>query len=148
MSATRRLLILNGPNLNLLGTREPAVYGSETLQDVEALCRATAAGLGYDVDCVQSNHEGELVEAIQAAAGTADGIVINPAAYTHTSVAIPDALQAVALPVVEVHLSNVHAREEFRRHSYVSPVAEAVIVGTGTAGYRYAVEHLVTLLRN
>lgn len=143
-----RILVVNGPNLNLLGTREPGVYGADTLQDVEALCKATAAGLGYDVDCVQSNHEGELVGAIQSAREAAQAIVINPAAYTHTSVAIADALRAVGLPVVEVHISNVHAREDFRKHSYVSPAAAAVIAGAGIDGYRFAIEHLVKLLES
>lgn len=147
MADTGRLLVVHGPNLNLLGTREPEIYGAETLEDINELCRSTAAELGFAVDAVQSNHEGELVDAIQAARGAQDGIVINPAAYTHTSVAIADALKAVALPTVEVHLSNVHAREPFRRHSYVSPVADAVIAGAGPAGYRYAMEHLARLLR-
>ncbi|HIW99023.1 MAG TPA: type II 3-dehydroquinate dehydratase [Candidatus Nesterenkonia stercoripullorum] len=145
-SATGRLLIVHGPNLNMLGTREPGIYGSESLEDINALCHRAAADLGYDLDTVQSNHEGALVDAIQAARGTADGIVINPAAYTHTSVAIADALRATALPVVEVHLSNVHAREAFRSHSYVSPVAEAVIAGAGSTGYRFAIEHLAAYL--
>lgn len=144
--SSSRILVVNGPNLNLLGTREPGLYGSETLQDVEALCTSAAASLGYDVGCVQSNHEGALVDAIQGARGAAQGIIINPAAYTHTSVAIADALRAVALPVIEVHISNVHAREEFRRHSYVSPVADAVIAGAGIDGYRFAVERLARLL--
>lgn len=146
-SGAGRLLIVNGPNLNLLGTREPGIYGSETLEDVEELCRTTAARHGFAVDVVQSNHEGALVDAIQAARGTAAGIVINPAAYTHTSVAIADALRAVALPVVEVHLSNVHSREEFRRHSFVSPLARAVIAGAGATGYRFAIELLADQLR-
>lgn len=148
MAETSRLLIVHGPNLNLLGSREPSIYGTATLDDVNDLCRSAAAEQGFEVDAVQSNHEGELVDAIQAASGTAEGIVINPAAYTHTSVAIADALVAVGLPVVEVHLSNVHAREPFRKHSYVSPHAEAVIAGAGITGYRFAVEHLTTLLRS
>ena len=147
MAETSRLLIVHGPNLNLLGTREPDIYGTATLEDVNDLCRSAAAEQGFAVDAVQSNHEGELVDAIQAAAGTAEGIVINPAAYTHTSVAIADALVAVGLPVVEVHLSIVHAREPFRKHSYVSPHAQAVIAGAGITGYRFAVQHLTTLLR-
>ncbi|NLS10997.1 type II 3-dehydroquinate dehydratase [Nesterenkonia sp. MY13] len=142
-----RLLIVHGPNLNLLGTREPEIYGSDTLEDVNELCRSTAARYGLEIETVQSNHEGVLVDAIQAARGAVDGIVINPAAYTHTSVAIADALAAVDLPVVEVHLSNVHAREEFRKHSYVSPLASAVIAGAGITGYRFAVEHLAAQLR-
>lgn len=143
-----RLLIVHGPNLNLLGTREPDIYGTETLEDANAVCRAAADAGGFAVDIVQSNHEGALVDAIQAAQGTAVGIVINPAAYTHTSVAIADALAAVGLPVVEVHLSNVHAREPFRSHSYVSPHASAVIAGAGIEGYRFAVEHLAAVLRD
>ncbi|EXF23956.1 3-dehydroquinate dehydratase [Nesterenkonia sp. AN1] len=144
---TPRLLIINGPNLNLLGTREPGIYGSSTLADIETLCRESAAALGFEAELLQSNHEGTLIDAIQAAKDNASGIVINPAAYTHTSVAIADALRAVNLPVVEVHLSNVHAREEFRRHSYVSPAAAAVIAGAGLNGYRYAIDHLASLLR-
>ncbi|WP_146360704.1 type II 3-dehydroquinate dehydratase [Arthrobacter yangruifuii] len=142
-ASTRNLLVLNGPNLNLLGTREPAIYGSSTLADVEAAAIAAASAHGWTVDCVQSNHEGDLIDAIHAARGTADGIVINPAAYSHTSVAIPDALSGVELPVVEVHLSNIHRREEFRHHSFVSAVAQAVICGAGISGYRMAVEYLI-----
>lgn len=147
MAETSRLLIVHGPNLNLLGTREPGIYGTATLDDVNDLCRSAAAERGFAVDAVQSNHEGELIDAIQAAAGTAEGIVINPAGYTHTSVAIADALVAVGLPLVEVHLSNVHAREAFRKHSYVSAHAAAVIAGAGITGYRFAIEHLAALLR-
>ncbi|MBE1515226.1 type II 3-dehydroquinate dehydratase [Nesterenkonia halotolerans] len=143
---TGRLLILNGPNLNMLGTREPGIYGATTLQDVEELCRRAAAEAGLEAELLQSNHEGVLIDAIHAARTTADGIVINPAAYTHTSVAIADALRAAELPVVEVHISNVHTREEFRHHSYVSPAAVAVIAGAGLNGYRYAVDHLASLL--
>ena len=143
---TRNLLVLNGPNLNLLGTREPAIYGSSTLADLEAGARAAAAAHGWTVQCVQSNHEGELIDAIHAVRGTADGIIINPAAYSHTSVAIPDALSGVELPVVEVHLSNIHRREEFRHHSFVSAVAEVVICGAGISGYRMAVDYLVEAL--
>ncbi|MCQ1949047.1 MULTISPECIES: type II 3-dehydroquinate dehydratase [Arthrobacter] len=142
-AGTRNLLVLNGPNLNLLGTREPAIYGSSTLADVEAAAMAAASAHGWTVDCVQSNHEGDLIDAIHAARGTADGIVINPAAYSHTSVAIPDALSGVELPVVEVHLSNIHRREEFRHHSFVSAVAEVVICGAGISGYRMAVDYLI-----
>lgn len=144
---TGRLLILNGPNLNMLGTREPGIYGATTLQDVEELCRKAAAEAGFEAELLQSNHEGVIIDAIHAARTTADGIVINPAAYTHTSVAIADALRAAELPVVEVHISNVHTREEFRHHSYVSPAAVAVIAGAGLNGYRYAVDHLASLLR-
>lgn len=146
-SETPRLLIINGPNLNMLGTREPGIYGASTLADIEALCRESAAALGLEAELLQSNHEGTIIDAIQAAKDSAAGIVINPAAYTHTSVAIADALRAVNLPVVEVHISNVHAREEFRRHSYVSPAAAAVIAGAGLNGYRYAIDHLASLLK-
>lgn len=144
---TGRLLIINGPNLNMLGTREPGIYGATTLQDVEELCRKAAAEAGFEAELLQSNHEGVIIDAIHTARTTADGIVINPAAYTHTSVAIADALRAAELPVVEVHISNVHTREEFRHHSYVSPAAVAVIAGAGLNGYRYAVDHLASLLR-
>jgi 3-dehydroquinate dehydratase-2 len=143
----KRILVLNGPNLNLLGTREPATYGAGTLKDIENLCAAEAKAQGFTCDFRQSNHEGELVTWIQEALGKADAIIINPAAYSHTSVAIPDALRAVALPVVEVHLSNIHAREPFRHHSYVSAVATAVICGLGPAGYRVAIIALAEKLK-
>ena len=142
----KRVLVLNGPNLNLLGTREPSVYGTETLKDVEALCKATARELGLALDFRQSNHEGELVTWIQDARRTADAILINPAAYSHTSVAIPDALKAVGLPVAEVHISNIHQREAYRHHSYVSSVAFGVICGFGTLGYRLALHALAEKL--
>ena len=130
------ILILNGPNLNLLGQRQPEIYGSETLADVEAACRALAAELGLgSVACAQSNHEGVLVDEIQAARGTRDAIVINPGAYSHTSIAILDALNAFEGKVVEVHISNIHRREAFRHHSHVSARADAVIAGLGTEGY-------------
>ena len=143
---TRNLLVLNGPNLNLLGTREPAVYGTDTLDDVEAAAAAAAETHGWSVDCIQSNHEGDLIDAIHGAPGLADAIIINPAAYSHTSVAIRDALSGVGLPVVEVHLSNIHKREEFRHHSFVSAVAEVVICGAGIAGYRMAVDYIAAKL--
>ena len=141
-----RLLLLNGPNLNLLGTREPGIYGSATLADVEELARSTADAAGFELRAVQSNSEGALVDAVQAARGDCDGIVVNAGAYTHTSIALRDALAAVALPFVEVHVSNVHAREEFRHHSYLAPLASAVIVGAGVQGYAFAVQRLATLL--
>ena len=137
---------MNGPNLNLLGTREPAIYGTETLADVERLTADTARARGFEVRAVQSNHEGVLIDAIHAARLTCAGIVINAGALTHTSVALRDALAGVALPVVEVHVSNVHRRETFRHRSYVSDVAECVIVGAGIQGYAFAVERLTVLL--
>lgn len=136
------LLILNGPNLNLLGTREPEIYGSATLSDVEQLTTAAAEAAGFATTCLQSNHEGTLVDAIHAARGTAVGIIINAGAYTHTSVALRDAIAGVELPTVEVHISNVHQREEFRHHSYLSAVCSAVIVGAGVHGYALAVSAL------
>jgi 3-dehydroquinate dehydratase-2 len=133
------LLVLNGPNLNLLGAREPKIYGSLTLADIEGVCAAAARAIGVELDFRQSNHEGELVDWIQAARGTADAIVINPAAYSHTSVAIHDALRLFEGPILEVHLSNIHQREAFRHHSYVSLVAKGVICGLGAHGYALAI---------
>ncbi|HEX5773252.1 MAG TPA: type II 3-dehydroquinate dehydratase [Geomobilimonas sp.] len=129
------ILVLHGPNLNLLGTREPDVYGRDTLAVINEALAQLAADLGISVTCFQSNSEGELIDRIQATASTCDGIVINPAAYTHTSVAIRDALSAVALPVVEVHLSNIHRREEFRTRSFIAPVAVGQISGFGPDSY-------------
>lgn len=146
MSQTKRVLLLNGPNLNLLGTREPDVYGSTTLADIEKEVEREAATLGLGVRPVQSNHEGEIVQAIQDAAADCAAIIINPAAYSHTSVAIRDALAAVGLPVVEVHLSNIHKREEFRHNSYVSGVADVVVCGAGIDGYTFAVEQVARLI--
>jgi len=142
----KRVLVLNGPNLNLLGTREPDIYGAHTLNDVETLCQQTGAELDLGIDFRQSNHEGELVTWIQEARTSADAILINPAAYSHTSVAIHDALKAVGLPVAEVHLSNIHQREAFRHHSYVSAVAFGVICGFGITGYRMALMALAEKL--
>lgn len=142
----RVLLLVNGPNLNLLGTRQPEVYGATTLPEIEAAVTALAAEFGFAVRAVQSNHEGALIDAIHTARGECAGIIINPGAYSHTSIAIRDALSSVDLPVVEVHLSNIHAREEFRHHSFVSGVADAVIAGAGPAGYEYAVRHLAAEL--
>ena len=142
----KHVLVLNGPNLNMLGKREPAIYGAQTLSDVETLCRVAADEFGLSIDFRQSNHEGELVTWIQEALGTADGILINPGAYSHTSVAIYDALKAVNLPAAEVHISNIHQREAFRHHSYVSAVAFGVICGFGTLGYRLALEAMAQKL--
>lgn len=142
----KSVLVLNGPNLNMLGTREPATYGSQTLADIESLCKTEAGKLGLTVEFRQSNHEGELVTWIQQALGATDAIVINPGAYSHTSIAIHDALRAVAVPVIEVHLSNIYTRESFRHHSYVSPVATGVICGLGAAGYRLALHALAEKL--
>ena len=137
----RRLLVINGPNLNLLGTREPAVYGSTTLADVERMCRDEGRRLGMDVVAFQSNHEGALIDRVHAARteGVAF-IVVNPGAFTHTSVALRDALAGVAIPFIEVHISNIHRREAFRHHSYFSDLAEGVIVGLGVQGYRLALQ--------
>lgn len=146
MSDPRRLLLVNGPNLNLLGTREPDVYGSQTLADVEELVAATAARHGLEVRSVQSNHEGVLIDAIHAARTDCVGVVINPGGLTHTSVVLRDALTAVALPFAEVHVSDVHAREEFRHFSYLSDVAAVVVVGQGVPGYAQAVEELVQVV--
>ena len=140
MAKGPKVLLLNGPNLNMLGTREPEIYGRATLADIEAACRDKAAKLGLQLDCRQSNSEGQLVDWIQDSRGQHDAIVINPGALTHTSIAILDAFQAVGLPVVEVHLSNIHKREAFRHESYVSKVAEGVICGFGAAGYGMALE--------
>lgn len=143
----KTVLVLNGPNLNLLGTREPAVYGSTTLADVEALCRRTAEEQGWTADCRQSNHEGVLIDALheagrEHAAGRLVGVVFNAGAYTHTSVALHDAIKGIGAPVVEVHVSNVHAREPFRHHSFLSPAAAGIVVGFGIDGYRLAIDAL------
>jgi 3-dehydroquinate dehydratase-2 len=142
-----RVLVLNGPNLNLLGTREPGIYGAQTLKDIEQMCAERAKSLGLTIDFRQSNHEGELVTWIQDARRTADAILINPAAYSHTSLAIQDAIKAAGLPVIEVHLSNIHQREAFRHHSFVSAVAYAVICGLGPLGYRLALDALAEKLK-
>lgn len=141
-----KILVLNGPNLNLLGTREPGIYGTETLTDLEAQWLARAGLLGIDVDSFQSNHEGAIIDAIHAARDTTDGIVINAGALTHYSFALADALGAVDIPYVEVHISNIYEREEWRHHSVLSEHADAVIVGRGTIGYLEAISHLHTML--
>ncbi len=142
-----KLLLLNGPNLRLLGTREPDIYGRFTLADAEALARETAERLGATLDCFQSDVEGELVAKIGAARGVYDGLVINPAAYTHTSVALRDAIAASELPAVELHISNTHKREAFRHVSYTAPVCVAQLMGFGLTGYALAVEGLVAHIR-
>ncbi len=142
----RTIFLLNGPNLNLLGQRQPEIYGSETLADVEASATALAGSLGLSLRALQSNHEGVLVDTIQEARHAAQGIIINPGAYSHTSIAILDALNAFDGPVIEVHISNIHKRESFRHNSYVSLRAEGVIAGLGTEGYLAAVRRLATLI--
>lgn len=143
----KTIYVLNGPNLNLLGTREPDIYGRENLSEVENLCRATAKRFGLAVEFRQSNHEGVIVDWIQEAAQKkAAGIVINPAGYTTTSIAILDAILAVGLPVVEIHITNIHAREAFRQHSYVSRVAKAMLCGFGVQGYALAIAGLAAMV--
>ncbi|MTI00198.1 type II 3-dehydroquinate dehydratase [Roseibium sp. RKSG952] len=142
---TKKLYVLNGPNLNLLGKREPDIYGHETLADIEARCRALCQDHGFELCFFQSNSEGQLIDWIQEARETACGIAINPAAYTHTSVAILDALSACECPVIEVHLSNVHKREAFRHHSYVSLRADGIVIGCGAQGYELALQRLIAL---
>ncbi|OLN96606.1 Catabolic 3-dehydroquinase 1 [Colletotrichum chlorophyti] len=139
----KSILLINGPNLNLLGTREPHIYGSTTLEQLEASSKEHAKSLGADLQAFQSNTEGAIVERIHAARGNTDVIIINPAAYTHTSVAIRDALLGVDIPFIELHISNTHARESFRHHSYLSDKAVAVIMGFGIHGYGYAIDHAV-----
>lgn len=142
-----KALILNGPNLNLLGTRQPKVYGSTTLEMVEDLCLSHGSSIGVEVSCFQSNHEGALIDAIHEAKGDQDGIVLNAGAYTHTSIALMDAIVSVELPVIEVHLSNIHAREAFRHVSYISKVAVGQICGFGAQGYVLALDALAAHLK-
>lgn len=144
--ATKRLFLLNGPNINLLGKREPGTYGHSSLDDVVRLVSDTAAEKGYDVVAYQSNHEGDLVDYIQQAGEEAEGVIINPAAYTHTSVAIRDAISAIQPPVIEVHISNVHSRETFRHQSLSAAVCEGQVVGFGIDGYRIATLGLIEKL--
>lgn len=146
----KTVLVLNGPNLNLLGLREPAIYGRETLADVEALCRDACQRSGLVLDFRQSNHEGALVDALHEAGaaqagGGLVGVVLNAGAYTHTSVALHDAIKGASVRVIELHISNVHAREDFRHHSWISPVAQGVIAGLGTQGYRLAIAALAEM---
>ena len=148
MTSPRTAMVLNGPNLNLLGTREPAVYGAQTLADVEALCRDACAAHGFALDFRQSNHEGVLVDWIHEAghahaAGTLAGVVFNAGAYTHTSVALHDAIKGGGVPLIELHISNVHARETVRHHSFISPAAAGIVVGFGIDGYALAIDGLL-----
>lgn len=147
MAPHLRILLLNGPNLNMLGAREPAVYGTATLDDIVSGLMEQASEYGVELSHFQSNAEHELVTAIQQSLGKQDFIIINPGAYTHTSIAIRDALLAVAIPFIEIHLSNVHARESFRRHSYLSDIAKGVICGLGAKGYHYALDAAVSSLK-
>ena len=142
----RSILVLNGPNLNLLGTRQPEVYGHATLKDIEEMCIAHGMSRGAQVVCAQDNSEGALVSCIHAARGTHDGVVLNAGAYTHTSIALCDAIKGTGVPTVELHLSNVHAREEFRHHSFITPVAIGVIAGFGANGYNLAIDALLGFL--
>lgn len=146
MSAIRKVLVLNGPNLNLLGSREPEVYGAQTLEQIVEQLNKQAQDNAFELAHFQSNHEGELIDRIHAARGNVDFIVINPAALTHTSIALRDALLGVEIPFIEVHLSNVHARESFRHHSFLSDIAVGVICGLGADGYRYALDKAMNTL--
>jgi len=146
MSEKLPVLLLNGPNLNTLGTRQPEVYGSDSLDDVVALATSTAAEYGFGVDARQTNHEGEMLEWIQQSRGQISAIVINPGAWTHTSIALRDALVIPEVPIIEVHISNVHAREEFRHKSYVSGIASGVIAGFGIRGYEFAIRRIIDLI--
>lgn len=144
------IMVLNGPNLNLLGMREPELYGKDTIDDVAVLCREAAAPYGYKIDFRQSNHEGDLIDFIHEAnalrnKGELLGIVFNPGAYTHTSIALHDAIKGTNVPVIELHISNVHARESFRQHSYISPVANGIVIGMGVFGYSMAIQGLIHL---
>lgn len=136
----KKILIINGPNLNMLGTRQPEIYGDETLADVEERLEALAESVGLQVEFFQSNHEGEIVTRIQQAREGYEGVIINAGGYTHTSVAIHDAIKMVGVPVIEVHISNIYAREQFRHHSLISPVASGIIAGLGTKGYELALK--------
>ncbi|MEX6633594.1 type II 3-dehydroquinate dehydratase [Hyphococcus lacteus] len=144
----KTIYVLNGPNLNLLGQREPEIYGSDTLADIETACTACSRGLGLTIEFRQSNSEGDLVDWVQEANSKGAGLIINPAAYTHTSIALLDALKAASIPKIELHLSNIHAREAFRQHSVTAAAADGVIMGFGATGYRLAIEALKSLIEN
>lgn len=139
---THKILILNGPNLNLLGTRQPDVYGATTLADVKAMCEAKATAMGVEIVFAQTNHEGEMIDLLHAARNDCAGVILNAGAYTHTSVGLMDAIASIEIPVIELHLSNIHAREEFRHKSYIAPVAIGQICGFGAAGYPLAMDAL------
>ena len=143
-----KLLLINGPNLNLLGTREPEKYGNTTLSDIEDMLKVRASELGLDLECFQSNHEGEIIDKIHSVRGKCDGIIINAGGLTHTSVSLRDALSSVSIPTVEVHMTNIHSREEFRHTSYISGVSVAQVVGFGKDSYKYALEGIVALLKD
>jgi len=140
----KKILIINGPNLNLLGTREPEIYGKLTLTDIENTLKDFAKKMNVEIECYQSNHEGEIVDKIGSAKNNFDGIIINPAAYTHTSVAIRDAVSSVQIPTVEVHISNIYSREQFRHNSFIAPVAVGQISGLGIKGYLLALEYFIS----
>lgn len=142
-----RILVIHGPNLNLLGQREPALYGSDTLADINEMLSVAGAAQELDLEFFQSNSEEKIIDRIQSAPDHFDGLLINPAAFTHTSLAIADAIAAIAIPVVEVHITNIHAREEFRRKSFISPVASAVVTGFGASSYRLALDGLLDILQ-
>lgn len=143
-----KVLVINGPNLNMLGTREPEIYGSEKLEDINASLKNYASELGVQIDFMQSNHEGEIVDAIQNAKESADAVLINPGAFTHTSIAIRDAFLATAIPFVEVHLSNIHAREHFRKKSLLSDIAQGIVMGFGPKSYSLGLDAIASILNN
>ncbi len=143
----KKILVINGPNLNMLGIREPDIYGSQTLNDIESLCHKTALALDFEIDFRQSNHEGEIIDWAQQSKDAFDGLIINAAAYTHTSIAIHDALKLLSFPIIELHISNPKERESFRHISYIGPLATAVISGHGANGYKMALEKLANILQ-
>ncbi len=143
-----KIFILHGPNLNMLGRREPEIYGTQTLQDIENICRQNAQKIDIETDFFQSNHEGEIIDALQAIIDTHDGLIINAGAYTHTSVAIHDALKLLNMPIIEIHISDPQTREEFRHHSYISPLATKIIKGQGVDGYAQAIDKIGKLIQN